>query len=178
MGPDWIFSDSQIETLYRKGFFFLFDIESTYTNKNNDELKIILRSKHTCSGYPPHFLLIERTHFKVNDKTDEVKLTKEEVLEGGDLTLAPTKQDRFGDFLYRVVKDDKELQEFLLRKGFLSTDQLKEFIRIQEKTGKASFGKALIEKGMFSEEEWKSIVRQYSEEKGERVEEMTHVLRK
>jgi hypothetical protein len=166
---DWSFSGNRIETLYTKGFFFLFEIESSFTNKNNDELKIIISSVHSCSGVPPHFVLIERTHFKFNDKTGEGKVIKTEVLEGGVLILAPTKRDIFGDVLYSAVKDDKQLEEFLISKGFLSSQKLIEFSRIQKETSKASLGQALIENGIFSADEWEHIKRQYWAEKEKRI---------
>ncbi|MBW2664550.1 MAG: hypothetical protein JRD93_21895 [Deltaproteobacteria bacterium] len=60
LGSDWIFTGNQIETLFAKGFFFLFEIECTFTNTTNKELKIIISSIHSCSGATPHFVLIER----------------------------------------------------------------------------------------------------------------------
>ena len=165
LGSDWIFSDNRIETLYKKGFFFLFRIESSFTNKNNDELKIIISSKCSCSGVPPHFVLIERSHFEINDKTGEPKFINNEVLEGGMLTLAPTKQDDFSDVLYWAVKMDKQLEEFLVTKGLLTPQQLIEFIRIQNKNSMTSLDQALIEEGIFSAEEWMRIKRQFWAEK-------------
>jgi len=165
LGSDWIFSGNRIETLYTKGFFFLFEIESSFANKNNNELKIIISSIHSCSGVPPHFLLMERTHLEFNDKTGKGKVTRTEVLEGGELTLAPTEQDTFGDVLYLAVKDDKQFEEFLIKRGFLSPQKQVEFRRIQEKTSKAALGQVLIEKGIFSADEWERIKRQYFAEK-------------
>ncbi|MCK4828866.1 hypothetical protein KA005_74770 [bacterium] len=169
LDDDWIFSGNRIETLYTKGFFFLFEIESTFTNKTNNELKIIISSIHSCSGVPPHFVLIERNHFQFNDKTGTGKMTKTEVLEGGMLTLAPTEQDSFGDVLYSAVKDDEQFEEFLVNKGFLSLQKQVEFRKIQKETGKASLGQALIEEGIFSSEEWERIERQYWAEKGKKM---------
>lgn len=181
LGSDWIFSGNRIETLFTKGFFFLFDLESTFTNRTNKDLKIIINSIYSCSGVPQHVVLIQRTHFEFNDKTGEGKLTKKEVLEGGALTLAPTKQDIFFDVLYSAVKDDEQFEEFLIKKGFLPPQKQVEFRKIQEKTGKASFGQALIEKGIFSVEEWERIVRQYLAEKRKNIlspEELDRFLNK
>ena len=169
LGSEWIFIGNQIETLFAKGFFFLFEIESTFTNTTNKELKIIISSIHSCSGATPHFVLIERTHFEFNDKTGEGKLTKTEVLEGGELTLAPTKQDIFFDVLYSAVKDDEQFEEFLVNKGFLSPQKQVQFRKIQKQTGKASLGQALIEKGIFSPDEWERIKREYWAEKGKKM---------
>lgn len=169
LGSEWIFLGNRIETLYTKGFFFLFEIESTFTNKTNNELKIIISSIHSCSGVPPHFVLIERTHLEFNDKTGKGKVTKTEVLEGGELTLAPTEKDTFGDVLYMAVKDDKELEEFLIKKGFLAPQKQAEFRKIQKETGKASLGQALKEKKIFSADEWDRIKRQYLAEKGKGI---------
>jgi hypothetical protein len=162
---NWNFSGNRIELLYTKGFFYLFKIESTFTNKNNNELKTIISSVHTCSGVPPHFLLIERTHLTFNEKTGKGEVTRTEVLDGGELTLAPTEQDIFGDVLYMAVKDDKQFEEFLIKRGFLSPQQQVEFRRIQEKTSKAALGQVLIEKGIFTADEWEHIRQQYFEEK-------------
>lgn len=169
LGSDWNFSGNRIESLYTKGFFFLFDVESSFTNKNNNELKIIISSIHSCSSVPPHFVLIERTHLEFNDRTGKGKVTKTEVLEGGELALAPTEKDTFGDVLYLAVKDDKEFEEFLIKKGFLAPEKQGEFRRIQEKTSKAALGQVLIEKGIFSADEWERIKRQYCAEKGKGI---------
>jgi hypothetical protein len=37
---DWNFSGNCIELMCTNGFFFLFDVESSFSNKNNNELKI------------------------------------------------------------------------------------------------------------------------------------------
>jgi hypothetical protein len=108
---------------------------------------------------------MERTHLEFNDKTGKGKVTRTEVLEGGELTLSPTKQDTFGDVLYLAVKDDKQFEEFLIKRGFLSPQKQVEFRRIQEKTSKAALGQVLIEKGIFSADEWERIKRQYFAEK-------------
>lgn len=168
--PNWNFSGNRIELLYTKGFFFLFEIQSSFTNKNNNELKTIISSIHSCSGVPPHFLLIERTHLTFNEKTGKGKVNRTEVLNGGELTLAPTEQDTFGDVLYMAVKDDKQFEEFLIKRGFLSPQQQVEFRRIQEKTSKAALGQVLVEKGIFTADEWEHIKQQYCEEKRKEIQ--------
>ncbi len=165
MGSDWAFSGKRVETLYAKSFFFLLEVEATFTNKTNKQLKTIIRSKHSCSGVPPHLMFIERQYYLANDKTGEVKTTKEEVLEGGKLVLAPTKEDEFGDVLYVAIKDDRQLEEFLVKKGYLSPQKRSEFKRIQEESSKAALGQVLIEKGFFKADEWERIKQEYFAQK-------------
>ena len=165
MGSDWAFSGKRVETLYAKSFFFLLEVEATFTNKANKELKTIIRSKHSCSGVPPHLVLIERNYFLANEKTGEVKATKEEVSEGCKLVLAPTKEDEFFDVLYRAVKDDRQLEEFLVEKSYLPSQRRAEFRKIQEESSKSALGQVLVEKGFFTAEQWEHIMNEYYAEK-------------
>lgn len=57
---------------------------------------------------PPHILLLEREHFSKSQNSEKLELIKKEVLENGNLSLAPTEEDTASDILYNKIKNEKQ----------------------------------------------------------------------
>ena len=107
LGPNWQYSSHSVEKLFSQGFFFLFYKQSEFIDKNNNILIRIVYSVYSCSGEPPHILLLEREHFSKSQNNETLKLIKKEVLENGNLSLAPTDEDISSDTLYNKIKNEK-----------------------------------------------------------------------
>ena len=107
LGPNWQYSSHSVEKLFSQGFFFLFYKQSEFIDKNNNNLIRIVYSVYSCSGEPPHILLLEREHFSKSQNNETLKLIKKEVLENGNLSLAPTDEDTASDILYNKIKNEK-----------------------------------------------------------------------
>lgn len=106
--PYWEYSNQQVETLYERGFFFLFEKETSFTHSTNDSLEIIVKSIYSSSGAPPHLILLERNYFQYNSYDNSINYIKTEVLENDSLTLAPTRSDEFMDILYHQIMEKSE----------------------------------------------------------------------
>ncbi len=107
LGPNWQYSSHSVEKLFNEGFFFLFYKQSEFIDKTDNNLIRIVYSVYSCSGEPPHILLLEREHFSTNKNNETLKLIKKEVLENGNLSLAPTDEDISSDTLYNKIKNEK-----------------------------------------------------------------------
>jgi hypothetical protein len=177
---DWEYSGNEIKTLYSESFFSLFEVESTFTKKANKDLRTIITSKESCSGVPPHYLLMERTQYLLNKKDGTIKTVREEVLDGGKLVQAPLEEDEFWDLLYSSLVDDRQFEQYVLRKRLLTPQKHAEFKKILEESSQANLGQNIINKGIFTAQEWERIRKQYYEEKqkGKLTLEDLNVLRK
>jgi len=107
LGPNWQYSSHSVEKLFNENFFFLFHKQSKFIDKTDNTLTRIVYSVYSCSGVPPHILLLERNHFSKSQNSDELELIKREVLENGNLSLAPTEEDTASDILYNKIKNEK-----------------------------------------------------------------------
>jgi len=107
LGPNWQYSSHSVEKLFNQNFFFLFHKQSEFIDKTDNNLIRIVYSVYSCSGVPPHILLLEREHFSKSQNSDELELIKREVLENGNLSLAPTDEDTSSDILYNKIKNEK-----------------------------------------------------------------------
>jgi len=104
---NWQYSSHSVEKLFNEGFFFLFYKQSEFIDKTNNNLIRIVYSIYSCSGVPPHILLLEREHFSKSQNSEKLELIKKEVLENGNLSLAPTDEDISSDILYNKIKNEK-----------------------------------------------------------------------
>jgi len=108
LGPNWQYSRHVVEKLYNEGFFFLFHKQSEFIDKTDNNLIRIVYSVYSCSGVPPHILILEREHFSKSQNNETLELIKKEVLENGNLSLAPTDEDTASDILYNKIKNEKQ----------------------------------------------------------------------
>jgi len=102
LGKEWRyeFNEEKVSVLYNKSFFFLLQKNSTFSNTSNSKIRKHIKTIYSCTGVPPHLTTIERTYFS-EDPNGMVKVEKSEVLEGGKLVVAPTKEDIFFDVLQK-----------------------------------------------------------------------------
>ena len=107
LGPNWQYSSHSVEKLFNENFFFLFHKQSKFIDKTDNTLTRIVYSVYSCSGEPPHILLLEREHFSKSQNNETLKLIKKEVLENSNLSLAPTDEDTSSDTLYNKIKNEK-----------------------------------------------------------------------
>ena len=101
------FNEEKVRVLYNKSFFFLIQKEATFSNTSDSKSRKHIRTIYSCSGVPQHLTAIERTYF-LEDQYGKIELEKTEVLEGGELVIAPTEEDTFFDVLQRQEINEKK----------------------------------------------------------------------
>jgi hypothetical protein len=109
LGKEWhyVVNEEKVRVLYNQSFLFLLQKEETFSNKSSSRISKHIQTIYSCSGVPPHLTIIERTYF-LEDPHGTIKVEKTEVLEGGKLVVAPTKEDTFFDVLQHQETYEKK----------------------------------------------------------------------
>ena len=111
LGKEWHyeFDKEDVKVLYSKSFFFLIQKDATFSKISDSKIKKHIRTIYSCSGATPHLTTIERAYF-LEDQYEKITHEKTEVLEGGKLVVAPTKEDTFYDVLRHQEIYEREHQ--------------------------------------------------------------------